>query len=95
VPTDPARVHLHVRGLVQGVYFRASTSDEARRLHLTGWVRNEPDGSVTALAEGPRAAVEALVAWAHQGPPSARVDHVDVEWSAPTGEHQDFTVRHT
>jgi acylphosphatase len=95
VAHEHARVHLRVRGLVQGVYFRASTRDEARRLHLTGWVRNEPDGSVTAVAEGPRAALEALVQWARQGPPNARVDHVDVQWSAPTGEDADFTVRPT
>lgn len=54
------RLELVVRGRVQGVYFRASTRDEARRLGLTGWVRNEPDGSVRVLAEGPRAALEAL-----------------------------------
>jgi acylphosphatase len=88
-----ARVQLHVRGLVQGVWFRASTRDEALRLGLTGWVRNEPDGSVTALAEGPRSALEALVQWARRGPPNARVDDLDVQWDEPTGEHDDFTVR--
>lgn len=92
--TDRARVHLRVQGLVQGVYFRASTRDEARRLGLVGWVRNEPDGSVSAVAEGPRPALQALLAWAHHGPPSARVDQVDAQWSEATGEHQAFTIRH-
>jgi acylphosphatase len=95
VTTDRARVHLRVHGLVQGVYFRASTQSEARRLGLVGWVRNEPDGSVSATAEGPRTAVEALVAWAHHGPPAARVDRVDVQWETPTHEHDHFEVRRT
>ena len=88
-----ARVSLRVHGLVQGVYFRANTRDEAVRLGLVGWVRNEPDGSVSAVAEGPRAALDALVAWAHEGPAAARVDRVDVQWDDPTGEHDDFAVR--
>ncbi|WP_299054343.1 acylphosphatase [uncultured Nocardioides sp.] len=71
-------VRLRVTGRVQGVSFRWATEQEARRLGVTGWVRNEPDGSVAAYAEGPADAVDALVAWAHDGPPSARVASVDV-----------------
>jgi acylphosphatase len=86
------RVELVVRGRVQGVYFRASTRDAARRLGLVGWVRNEPDGSVRVLAEGPRAALEALERWCHRGPPSAHVDAVVVHWSAAEGTLRDFAV---
>ena len=91
----PARVHLRVTGRVQGVYFRKSTQAEARRLGLTGWVRNRRDGTVEAVAEGPRAALEALVAWCHDGPAAARVDHVEAAWPEPAGGMTGFEVRPT
>lgn len=69
-------LHLHIQGRVQGVWFRESMRREAERLGVTGWVRNAPDGSVEAVVQGPDAAVDALVAWAHAGPPQARVDRV-------------------
>ena len=69
--------------------------EEARRLRVAGWVRNERDGSVVAEVEGERAAVDALVSWAHQGPPGARVSAVDVSWLPATGAGQtDFAIRH-
>jgi len=80
-----ARVHLVVRGRVQGVFFRGAMQEEAERLGLTGWVRNRPDGTVEAEAEGPRDAVDALVAWAHRGPPAARVEDVTIAWQTPSG----------
>lgn len=77
---DVARARLIVRGRVQGVFYRQSTKEEARRLGIMGWVRNQNDGSVAVEAVGPRTAVEELIKWCHKGPPSARVDAVDVEW---------------
>jgi len=88
-----ARAHLVVSGRVQGVWFRGSLQEEARRLGVSGWVRNLRDGSVEAEAEGERGAVEALVAWAHSGPPGARVDRVAVDWIAVRGESGGFVVR--
>lgn len=88
-----ARAHLVVTGRVQGVWFRGSMQEEARRLGVTGWVRNLRDGGVEAEAEGERGAVEALVAWAHGGPPGALVDAVRVDWIAPAGESGGFVVR--
>ncbi len=88
-----ARVHLLVSGLVQGVFFRQSTVDEARRLGLAGWVRNLPDGRVEVEAEGERTAVEALVRFCGEGPPGARVDHVEQAWSAPRGDLGSFAAR--
>lgn len=90
--SDVTRAHLLVTGTVQGVFFRASAADEARRLGLTGWVRNLPDGSVEAVAEGPRAQVDAFVAWCHRGPPAAQVSGVTVRTDTATGEFQTFTV---
>jgi acylphosphatase len=73
-PSDGVlRLRIVVRGRVQGVGFRYSAVGEARRLGLTGWARNAPDGSVEILAEGAPAAVRALVVWCRQGPPTARV----------------------
>jgi len=87
-----ARAHLVVSGRVQGVWFRGSMQEEARRLGVSGWVRNRRDGTVEAEAEGERGAVEALVAWARSGPAGARVDAVTVDWIAPRGESGGFVV---
>lgn len=70
---------IRVTGKVQGVYYRASAAEEARKLGITGFVRNEPDGSVYLEAEGEEQALQQLIAWCHQGPPRARVDKVLVE----------------
>lgn len=61
---------------MQGVGYRWSLCAEAQALGLSGWVRNRRDGSVEALVHGPPAAVEALIHWAHRGPPMARVERV-------------------
>jgi acylphosphatase len=74
-----------VHGRVQGVFFRDSCSREAHRAGVTGWVRNEPDGSVAALFEGPAPAVEQLVRWCRQGPPRASVERVEVSDTPPGG----------
>ena len=80
------RVHVRVRGRVQGVFFRASCAEEARRLGLAGWIRNVRDGDVEAVFEGDDAAVDAIVRWCATGPPQARVDRVDVDPQPTTGE---------
>lgn len=72
-------MRIRVKGRVQGVYFRASTAEQARLHALRGHVRNEPDGSVLVLAAGGAAALDQLIEWLHTGPPMARVASVDVE----------------
>jgi acylphosphatase len=89
-----ARVQLTIRGRVQGVFYRASAAYEAQNLGLTGWVRNCPDGSVEAVAEGDRNKIEDLIAWCRRGPKGARVETVEIKWSAFTREFQDFRIRH-
>lgn len=73
------RVHLWISGRVQGVFFRATTSDEARTRGLTGWVRNAPDGRVEAEVQGPPDAVDQLIDECRTGPPMASVADVEVE----------------
>jgi acylphosphatase len=87
-----ARVRIRVVGMVQGVFFRQSTADEAGYLGLAGSVRNLADGSVEVVAEGSRDRVEALVAWCRRGPPAARVEEVRVEWEPPSGQAGPFRV---
>lgn len=89
-----ARLSLKVRGRVQGVFFRASALEEARALGVSGWVSNCSDGSVEMAAEGPRVRLEMLAAWAHRGPPAARIDSVEEQWSEFRGEFSGFVLRH-
>ena len=89
---DKARVHVVIEGRVQGVFFRASTRDEARARGLAGWARNLPDGRVEAVFEGDKRVVENMLAWCHKGPPYAYVDRVEVEWQAYVGDQTDFRI---
>lgn len=86
------RAAVTISGRVQGVYFRASTKDMADQLGVTGWVRNLPNGDVAAVFEGPRDAVEQIIAWCHKGPREARVRNVTVEWGTFTGEFSEFSI---
>jgi acylphosphatase len=70
--------HLTISGRVQGVGYRASMIDEARRLGVTGWVRNRRDGTVEAVVDGDAAAIDAIVAWARRGPAGAHVTEVAI-----------------
>jgi len=72
------RIHVYVTGRVQGVWFRESTRQKATELGVGGWVRNLPDGRVEAMFEGTPEAVRAAVAFVHEGPRHADVEHVDV-----------------
>lgn len=98
VLTDPVagtvRVHAIVRGDVQGVGFRYFVADHARDAGLRGWVRNQADGSVECLAEGPRETVEELVQVLRRGPTSADVEEVEVDWQEIGDDLEpDFQIR--
>ncbi len=88
------RAHVIVHGLVHGVWFRASTKDEADRLGVTGWVRNLPDRSVEAVFEGEKKKVEEIVGWCHRGPSGAEVSNVDIAWEPFRGEFVHFEIRY-
>ena len=85
--------HLRISGVVQGVGFRYSMQHEARRLGVSGWVRNCRDGTVEAVVDGSPDAIDAIVDWAHRGPPVARVSGVVV--SDTPGVFEGFELRPT
>lgn len=86
------RLQAIVKGRVQGVSFRYYTARLANDLGLCGWVRNRLDGSVEVEAEGGQSALQQLLDFLDQGPPSARVDSVDAHWLPFVGELPEFTI---
>ena len=86
-------LHCVVGGQVQGVFFRAFVVDQAQALDLTGWVRNLPGGKVEVLAQGEDASLEQLSALLRQGPPLARVDEVDAEWTDHGAVYKNFQIK--
>ncbi len=84
-----------IRGRVQGVWYRAWMEKAARSLQVSGWVRNRRDGSVEALLCGSEDAVRRLLERAHEGPPAARVDAIEVEEVDDPPGNTDFVIRPT
>jgi acylphosphatase len=89
------RLHAVVRGRVQGVGYRATTLDEARRLGLAGWVRNRYDGTVEVLAEGSAAKLRLLLDYLHRGPWGASVTSVAEDWTEAAGAPMPFQFKRT
>ncbi len=93
--TDLASVRVIVYGRVQGVYFRVFASRQATKLGSTGYVRNLPGGrAVEVEAEGERSRLEELIDCLKVGPPGARVERVETNWSEYTGTYSDFSIRY-
>jgi len=88
------RVHVIVEGRVQGVFFRAYTRDEALKLGLSGWVRNRPDGSVEALIEGGKTAIEKMLQWFPEGSPHSLVETVHAAEEPPVGDNTTFEIHY-
>lgn len=86
------RAVIKIYGRVQGVFFRHTARIRAAELGLTGWARNEADGSVTAVAEGGEAALNQFLEWCRKGPLLARVEKTEVEWKEATGEFRRFEI---
>lgn len=87
------RAHVYVSGRVQGVFFRDSTREEAKRLGLSGWVENLPDGRVEAVFQGPSDSVRQMVRWCEEGPSHADVDDVQTDFEDASEDLQGFQVR--
>ncbi len=87
------QIEAKVHGRVQGVFFRDTTRREAQQLGLTGWVKNEWDGTVSVTAVGEEDALKQLVEFLHRGSPQARVSKVDVTWGEAEQNYEGFTVR--
>ena len=87
-----SRAHIFVRGVVQGVYFRDFTRSHATSMELPGWVRNVPDGRVETVVEGEREKIDHFVERLRSGPPSSRVDDVQVSQERYLGEFTDFQI---
>jgi acylphosphatase len=87
------RLDALIRGRVQGVGFRYFVIRHAMRLGLTGWVANEPDGSVRCVAEGPRSALDELLDVLERGPAGALVERVGTSWEPASGRFASFDVR--
>ena len=87
-----ATVHLAIHGRVQGVFFRDSMRSEAHRLGICGWVRNTAQGTVEAMIQGDKVAVDKIVQWAHRGPAQAQVSKVEVV--AGSGDFHQFEIRY-
>ena len=91
--SEMARAHILVKGLVQGVFFRANTQKMAAELGLNGWVKNTSDGEVEAVFEGEEEKINKILEWAKRGPPAAKVDGLDIEREKYKGEFKNFEVR--
>jgi len=87
------RLDAVVSGRVQGVGFRRYVLRWARKLGLSGWVRNEPDGSVRVVAEGEAAALDRLTRLLWGGPPPAEVTTVDADRGPAEDGFEGFEVR--
>ena len=91
---EAARAYIIISGRVQGVFYRAFTRDLALTLNLNGWVRNLYDGSVEAVFEGEKKAIEQAIQECHSGPPGARVTDITVHWETFVGDQKGFMVRY-
>lgn len=91
---NETRARAVISGRVQGVFFRLETKRAALRYGVSGWVKNQLDGTVAAVFEGPKESVDAVLGWCKQGPPHANVTHVDVKWEDYRGEFSSFDITH-
>ena len=89
---DLASVNMLITGQVQGVFFRASTLEQAQAFNLTGWVKNLADGSVEIQAEGSRLGLEDLREWCMRGPPAAEIEDVTARFGPYRDEFRTFSI---
>ena len=85
-------LHVTIYGIVQGVWFRANTREQAQRLGVSGWVRNTPGGAVEVHIQGDDGAVDALLAWCRKGPSGARVEKILADEGEPEEGIRGFRI---
>lgn len=85
-------IHLLIKGTVQGVNYRASATEQARRLHITGWVRNTPEGHVEIIATAAPSALDQFTTWCRRGPTHATVTAVETQ-PLPETPFESFNIR--
>ena len=76
------------------VLFRDSTRRQAKKLNLTGWVKNELDGTVKVTAEGEEKNLKQFIDWCYNGPMLARVDKIDINWQKAAGQFENFKIKY-
>jgi acylphosphatase len=91
---EQRRVHLIIKGIVQGVFFRAYVRQTAIDANVAGWVRNLYDGSVEAVFEGNKNDVEIAMAKCYKGPSASVVEGIDIKWEEFVGEFSFFSIRY-
>ena len=89
---DATRIHVIVKGQVQGVYYRAGIQEQALALGLTGWVRNLSNGNVEFEAQGAQEHLDSLLLWAQTGPPHAIVEGLSCNPCAAQPAEHDFAI---
>lgn len=86
------RIELKIYGRVQGVFYRDTARRKARKLGLTGWIRNEPDGTVITMAEGEEESLKKFIEWCYNGSILAKVSKIDVQWKQFENEFDEFNI---
>ena len=94
ITEDNQRIHIWVKGRVQGVGFRAFAQQEGVQLGLTGWVRNVGYDTVETVAEGPREKLVRFAELIRKGPRAGNVEEAKVEWEPAEADHQNFSVKY-
>ena len=94
MPAEIKRIEIIIIGQVQGVLFRFYAKEQAERLGVNGWAKNEPDGSVKIVAEGDEKRLQEFAAWCYNGPVNAKVAKTKVEWQKATGQFKEFSIRY-
>jgi acylphosphatase len=87
------RLHATIHGHVQGVTFRATARRQATELGITGWIRNNADGTVETVAEGSHEKLSQFMDFLHEGPPAANVSNVDTNWKKAKDEFDSFSIK--
>ena len=89
---NEARAHVIISGRVQGVCFRMETQRAAKRIGVSGWVKNRFDGTVEAVFEGDKKQVDQIIEWCRKGPSLSVVSNLEIAWESFTGEFKNFDI---